>query len=528
MSLIKTIRSGKIWDFPGGIHPPERKKQTLKIPVSLASLPDELILPLGESINGNRDLLVKVGDSVLKGQPLVKRDLTSLPIHAPTSGKIIAVESRTIPHPSGLAAPCLIMRPDMQDRWHPREPIPSFRSLIGKELVTVIHQAGISGMGGAGFPTARKINSGGERVKILIVNAAECEPYITSDEALMQEHAREIIQGVDIVDHILRPELIIIGIEDNKRASIEALREQTAGKKNIVVRVIPTKYPSGGAKQLIKVLTNLEVPSNGHTADIGQMVMNVSTIHAIKRAIIDDEPLIQRIVTLTGNAFEKPRNVWVRLGTPVQSLMDEFGYKAVTDLPRLIMGGPLTGFSLPHARVPVTKTTNCILAPGKSELPHSDDERACIRCGFCSEACPVSLLPQQLFWHAQAGELDKCEELHLRDCIECGACAYVCPSQIPLVQYYRQAKAEIKSRKIEVSFATRAKRRFQEKGARVKKEREERKRKNPLNKVRIVSSSAGGAHSNCDSSKSSSSTTIAMAIARAKARKAMMKKIEDN
>ncbi|MCE0492965.1 electron transport complex subunit RsxC [Vibrio salinus] len=475
LSLIEQIKAGKLWDFHGGIHPPENKKQSTKTPLEIASIPNEIILPLKQHIGKVGRLQVKSGTPVLKGQPLTKCDTAfTVPVHAPTSGIIKAIEPRTVAHPSGLSELCVVIEPDFEDKWLPQIPIADYRQHSPEELVELIRQAGISGMGGAGFPTARKIESGQSKIDVLIINAAECEPYITADDALMREHADEIIQGIEIVEHILLPKLTVIGIEDNKPEAIKALDKAASRREDIVIRVIPTKYPSGAAKQLIKVLTNLEVPDGGRSTDIGQMVLNVGTIHAIKRAIYDAEPLIQRVVTLTGNAFRQPKNVWARLGTPIQSLLDEFGYKEDKRLPRLIMGGPLMGFSLPHGQVPITKIANCILAPTRRELAPTSNELACIRCGACAEVCPASLLPQQLYWHAKAEEYDKCKELNLKNCIECGACAYVCPSEIPLVHYYRKAKAEIRTQQQEASAAERAKERFEERKERLEREKNER------------------------------------------------------
>ncbi|WP_261856142.1 electron transport complex subunit RsxC [Vibrio mangrovi] len=474
LSLIEQIKSGRLWDFPGGIHPPENKRQSNQTLPESATIPDEVVLPLKQHIGKPGDLLVSAGEHVLKGQPLTKSmSAFNLPIHAPTSGVVTAIEPRTSAHPSGLPELAVIIQPDGQDKWCEHTAYPDYQSHSPENLIEIIRQAGISGMGGAGFPTAKKILSGLARTEILIINAAECEPYITADDVLMQHYAREIIQGLDILEHILSPKLIIIGIEDNKPEAIAAL-ESAATDKNIVIRVIPTKYPSGGEKQLIKILTNLEVPADKLPADIGLMVQNIGSVHAIQRAIIHGEPLIQRLVTLTGATFEQPRNVWTLIGTPVRHLLEKYRYRADKKLPRLIMGGPMMGFTLPHANVPVTKTTNCILAPTRKEISPAQHELACIRCGQCAEACPASLLPQQLQWHAKAEEYDKCEALNLKDCIECGACAYVCPSEIPLVQYYRQAKAEIRTRKQEAEAAERAKVRFEEKKARMERDKQER------------------------------------------------------
>ncbi|WP_172626004.1 electron transport complex subunit RsxC [Vibrio cholerae] len=518
LSLIEQIKSGKLWDFPGGIHPFENKHQSNRQPIINASIPNELVLPLKQHIGKAGDLLVKVGDRVLKGQPLTQYTSTfMLPIHAPTSGVISAIEPRTVAHPSGLSELCIVLTPDQQEEWFDLQPQPDFRQLSPETLLELIRQAGISGMGGAGFPTAKKLQSGLSRTEILIINAAECEPYITADDVLMRQYAHEIIQGIEIVEHILKPKLTIIGIEDNKPEAVAAL-QQAAQDKPMVIRVIPTKYPSGGEKQLIKILTNLEVPKGGIPADIGLMVQNVGSLQAIARAIVHGEPLIRRVVTLTGDCFRKPRNVWALLGTPVQALLNEFGYKADKKLPRLIMGGPMMGFTLPHAQVPITKTANCILAPTRNELTSSDNEMACIRCGQCAEACPVSLLPQQLQWHAKAEEFDKCEELNLKDCIECGACAYVCPSEIPLVQYYRQAKAEIRTRSLEAEAAERAKARFEEKKARMERDKAERENrfKQAAEDRRKEMQQQGG------------SDAIAAAIERVKAQKAQLEPTDNS
>ncbi|MFV8452422.1 electron transport complex subunit RsxC [Vibrio campbellii] len=509
LSLIEQIRTGSLWDFPGGVHPAENKKQSNKTELVHAAIPSEIVLPLKQHIGKAGNLLIAVGDTVLKGQQLTASDSGfTVPVHAPTSGQVTAIEPRTVAHPSGLSELCAVITPDGNDTWCEKTPVADYTQESADELIDVIRLAGISGMGGAGFPTAKKIQSGIARTEILIVNAAECEPYITADDKLMQEHADELIQGIEIVEHILKPKLTIIGIEDNKPAAIKAL-EQAAMNKDIVIRVIPTKYPSGGEKQLIKILTNKEVPSGAIPADIGILVQNVGSLYSIKRAVIDGEPVVNRIVTLTGKTFKQPRNVLTLLGTPVQALLDEFGYKADKKLQRLIMGGPMMGFTLPHAQVPITKTANCILAPKRREIASDQYEMECIRCSQCAEACPASLLPQQLQWYAKSQEYEKLEELNLKDCIECGACAFVCPSEIPLVQYYRQAKAEIRTRAQEAAAAERAKLRFEEKKARMEREKAERENrfKKAADDRRKDMKASGG------------DDAIAAAIARVKAQK---------
>ncbi|WP_350305011.1 electron transport complex subunit RsxC [Photorhabdus viridis] len=479
LNLFNLLNKNKIWDFEGGIHPPEMKLQSSQTPLRIAPLPDELIIPLQQHLGTEGELLVKTGDKVLKGQPLTFGAGRTVPVHASTSGTIIAIEPCITAHPSGLKELCVRLLPDGADQWCKRIQTPDYQSLDTDTILNRIHQAGIAGLGGAGFPTAAKLQSSRHGIKTLIINAAECEPYITADDRLMQEHADELIEGIGILEHLLKPEQILMGIEDNKPEAIKAVKTALNGDKSIIVRVIPTKYPSGGAKQLTKILTGKEVPSGGRSSAIGVLMQNVGTVVAIKRAIIDGEPLIERVVTLTGEAVASPGNFWARLGTPVQFLLQLAGFQPQSEQ-MVIMGGPLMGFTLPDLNVPVVKISNCILAPSHQEMDSNTAEEACIRCGLCVEACPANLLPQQLYWFSRGQEHEKARDHNLFDCIECGACAYVCPSNIPLVQYYRQEKAEIRALDQENLRSAEAKIRFEAKQARMEREklaREERHKK---------------------------------------------------
>ncbi|MEX0447170.1 electron transport complex subunit RsxC [Xenorhabdus sp. SGI246] len=478
-NLFNLLNKNKIWDFDGGIHPPEMKLQSSRTPLRYAPLPEELIIPLQQHIGPEGELLVKAGDKVLKGQPLTIGVGRTVPVHASTSGTVTAIETCVTAHPSGLKELCVRLRPDGEDQWCERIQTADYTSLDAGILLQRIHEAGIAGLGGAGFPTAAKLKGGGSHINTLIINAAECEPYITADDRLMQEHASEIIEGIRILIHLLNPKQVLIGIEDNKPEAIDALKSVLKNDKSIVVRVIPTKYPSGGAKQLTKILTGKEVPSGGRSSGIGILMQNVGTVMAIKRAIIDGEPLIERVVTLTGEAINSPGNFWARLGTPVQFLLQQAKFKPQPEQ-MVIMGGPLMGFTLPDLNVPIVKISNCILAPSTHEMEPKAVEEACIRCGLCVEACPAGLLPQQLYWFSRGQEHEKAKSHNLFDCIECGACAYVCPSNIPLVQYYRQEKAEIRTIDAEVRRSSEAKLRFEAKQARMEREklaREERHKK---------------------------------------------------
>ncbi|MCO7255321.1 electron transport complex subunit RsxC [Dickeya oryzae] len=472
--LFAAFRKDRIWDFAGGIHPPEMKTQSSQIPLRQVPMPDYLIIPLKQHLGPEGDLCVKVGDPVLRGQPLTRGFGRMLPVHAPTSGTVHAIRQHMSNHPSGLTELSIIIIPDGVDRWCERRKLVDYRQATASELVEHLHQAGIAGLGGAGFPTAAKLQGGLRGIETLIINAAECEPYITADDRLMQECAQEIAQGVDILDHLLQPQRILLGIEDNKPEAITALRVALVDYPRIQMRVIPTKYPSGGAKQLTRILTGKEVPFGKHSASIGVLMQNVGTAYAIKRAVIDGEPLTERVVTLTGDALRQPGNVWARLGTPVRHLLRHAGYHVTTTQPMVIMGGPLMGFTLPALDVPIIKTSNCILAPARDEIQPPEEEQACIRCGKCADACPAGLLPQQLYWFSRGQEHEKARQHHLFDCIECGACAYVCPSNIPLVQYYRQEKAEIQALDQESRKAAEAKARFDARQVRLEREKRSR------------------------------------------------------
>ncbi|CRY01119.1 electron transport complex subunit RsxC [Yersinia enterocolitica] len=468
--LFTARKHDNIWDFDGGIHPPEMKLQSSRVPMRIATLPEQLIVPLQQHLGPEGELRVSTGERVLKGQPLTVGRGRTVPVHAPTSGVITAIAPHTTAHPSGLTELCVHITPDGEDRWREQQPWADYSLRDKTALLERIHQAGIAGLGGAGFPTASKLQGGLNSVTTLIINAAECEPYITADDRLMQEHASEVVLGTQILMYLLQPQQVLIGIEDNKPEAIAALQHALRGQDEIQLRVIPTKYPSGGAKQLTKILTGKEVPFGKHSSSIGVLMQNVGTVVAIKRAIIDDEPLIERVVTLTGDALSKPGNFWARIGTPVLHLLKLAGFTPQNQ-PMVIMGGPLMGFTLPSLDVPIVKISNCILAPTEAEMGLSEPEQSCIRCGLCVDACPAGLLPQQLYWFSRGEEHEKARNHNLFDCIECGACAYVCPSNIPLVQYYRQEKAEIRTLDQEAERAAQAKARFEAKQARLEREK---------------------------------------------------------
>ncbi|HHF3757301.1 electron transport complex subunit RsxC [Haemophilus influenzae] len=473
--VLSRFNSGKLWDFKGGIHPPEMKSQSNSQPLRHLPLGTDFYIPLKQHVGTTGNLLIKEGDYVLKGQALTKGDgLRMLPVHAPTSGTIKSIKPYVATHPSGLDEPTIHLQADSLDQWIERNPIDNFSTLSPEQLIHKIYQAGIAGLGGAVFPTAAKIQSAEQKVKLLIINGAECEPYITCDDRLMRERADEIIEGIRILRYILRPEKVVIAIEDNKPEAIEAIRKALQGANDISVRIIPTKYPSGATKQLIYLLTGIEVPSGARSSSIGVLMQNVGTMFAIKRAVINDEPLIERVVTLTGNKIAEKGNYWVRLGTPISQILSDVGYQFDKYFP-VFVGGPMMGLELPNFNAPVTKIVNCLLAPDYLEYAEPEAEQACIRCSSCSDACPVNLMPQQLYWFARSEDHKKSEEYALKDCIECGICAYVCPSHIPLIQYFRQEKAKIWQIKEKQKKSDEAKIRFEAKQARMEREEQERK-----------------------------------------------------
>lgn len=507
----------RVFDFHGGIHPPENKSQSLTTPIISAGIPKQLVLPLSQTVGAPANAIVQVGDRVLKGQMIAEANgFISAPIHAPSSGTITAIDDQLVAHSSGMTAPCITLRTDGKDEWIQHEGVADYRNCDKQTLIQLIRDAGIAGLGGAGFPTAVKLNpSSDKRITTLIINGTECEPYITSDHSIMRERAAEIVRGSEILAYLLAPDEILIGVEDNKPDAIIALQAATEGTAVEVVE-FPTKYPSGGEKQLIEILTGKQVPSGGLPADIGIVCQNVGTAYAVTRAVDHGEPLISRITTVTGKAVAQPRNMEVLLGTSVHFLLEQCGWHAA-EMVRLVMGGPMMGFTMPSVDVPVVKTTNCILAPTEQEFPSPQFAQACIRCGLCAEACPASLLPQQLYWFARAKEYEKLEDHHLADCIECGACSYVCPSNIPLVQYYRASKAEIRQRDIEHIKSEQARLRFEARQARLDKLEQEKLAKRKARKE--AADKAANKPNTAALVEDPKQAEILAAVARAKAKK---------
>ncbi|MCB5197205.1 electron transport complex subunit RsxC [Deefgea salmonis] len=466
--------SHEIFPFHGGVHPPEMKDLSNRSPIVAMPIPARLSIPLQQSIGNIAQPLVSVGDRVLKGQMLAAANGNiSAAVHAPTSGQVIALGAQAVAHPSGLTQICLTLASDGLDEWIAREKFDWRAALQGgdaKAIREYVQNMGVVGQGGAVFPSHLKLISR-EPLDTLIINGAECEPYITCDDRLMRERAIEIVAGIAIVRQLLNAKQVLIGIEDNKPEAIEALRAALMGCGfSAQVVVVPTLYPSGGAKQLIKLLTNIEVPSGVRSTDLGVQCFNVATIYSIYAALEHAEPVISRVVTLTGNV-EKPCNVEALIGTPIDDLLKFAGLKSPSDC---IYGGPMMGFTLPSTQVGLTKAGNCIIAMDAANFPEKPREMPCIRCGECAVACPQELQPMDLYWFARSKNFGKAQERNLFDCIECGACAYVCPSSIQLVDYYRFAKSEIWDAERAKKSADTARERHEFKQFREEREKEEK------------------------------------------------------
>ncbi|KIO35541.1 electron transport complex subunit RsxC [Shewanella sp. cp20] len=515
LTLLEQIDKGTLWRIPGGIHPPEHKSLSNQREIARLPLADHYLVPV-PGVGENCTLAVKAGDTVTKGQPLTLGEgFRYLPVHAPVSGKVIAIEARASNHASALPVLTCVIENDHQEQWIDTVHAPLTPEQVAEmdndAIISRVQAAGIAGLGGAAFPTHIKLKPVSD-IELLIINGVECEPYITSDDKLMQEACDEIVRGIAIIHQLLGPKRIIVAIEDNKPEAIElmshALNRSQLPSHCARVSKIPTLYPSGGEKQLIQILTGQEVPSGAIPANLGILVQNVGTAYSIAQAVYRNMPLIERVVTLTGQNIAKPGNYWVPIGTPVEHLLAAAQFRGDENSP-VIIGGPMMGYMLPNVTAPITKGTNCVLLPSEQEVAPPSPEQPCIRCGECAQACPAQLLPQQLFWHAKAEEYDKAASYNLRDCIECGCCSYVCPSDIPLVEYYRVAKSALRQEAEEKKQAELAKQRFDSRTQRLEQEKQAREEKAKQAAERRKAQMTG-----------SDKDAVAAAMARIKAKKA--------
>ncbi len=442
------MTTSRLKTFPGGLHPADNKLWTATSPIENVPLPEELIIPLSQHIGAPADACVDVGDQVKKGQVVGSaKGFVSVPVHASTSGEVVAVEPRL--HPSGRMLPAVVIRPDGADAWREDLPKGDPELLTADEIRDRLRDAGIVGMGGATFPAHVKLSPPEEKpIDTLIINGVECEPYLTADHRLMLEEPDRVLRGVAILRKVLGVDTVCIGIEANKPDAIALMTEKCAGSG---VEVIPleVKYPQGAEKQLILAITGREVPSGGLPMEVGVVVQNVGTAAAVADAIIDGMPLIERICTVTGSGVVAQKNLRIRVGTPLQHLVDQCG--GLNGEPaKLIMGGPMMGMAQLSLDVPATRGTSGLLIFREGDVPLVE-EGPCIRCARCVRACPANLLPTTIAAYTRLDMFDEAEGYNAMDCIECGCCSYSCPSFIPLVQSLRHAKGAILEKRRKMS-----------------------------------------------------------------------------
>jgi len=461
----------------GGLRLSGNKSESTSQSIVEIPIPDQLILPLHQHVGDPAQPIVGIGARVLKGQLIAERPDGTLgaPVHASSSGQVIAIEPWPVVRRYGDSAPCIVIQCDGKDEAIPVAETPiDYRQLAAEDLLSTIVKGGIVGLGGAVFPTAQKLMQANScDIDYLLLNGVECESYISCDDVLMRERAGEIVSGAQILMHALQISACFIAVESDKPEAIRALADVLAkiDDERVVLRQVPTVYPSGGEDQLVQLVTNREVPSGGLPSDVGCLVQNVATAAAIHDWIVNGQPLISRVTTVTGDGVAKPVNVRARFGTTVANIVGYAG--GYTDrAEQLIIGGPMTGKSVSTDDVPLVKASNCILV--LSEAPSPGPELPCIRCGDCAAVCPVQLLPQQLFWYACADNETKLREFGLTDCIECGCCDLVCPSNIPLTAEFRVAKGRMRELADEKARAARARQRFEARNQRLEREHADR------------------------------------------------------
>lgn len=462
--------------FHGGLVLDGQKSLSNHSPIRIASLPARLIFPLWQRHGGEARPWVRSGDRVLRGSLLAGGEHPlDPPIHASTSGHVTAIAARPIPYPIASLGNSIVIEPDYLDESTMPLPVLGLDKCSPESVLARIHAAGIVGLGGGAFPTAAKLSTGKSPIDTLIFNGAECEPYITADDLLLRERAAEVLQGAELLRRLLNTKHTLIAIENDMPLALKATEAArvSGGFEQIRVVQVPARYPAGGEKQLIQMLTGREVPAGALPTEIGVLCQNVATAAAMHRAINLGEVLVSRIVTVTGRGVRSPGNLEVRLGTPLAHLIAECG-GYTDDAERLILGGPMMGYAVATDQVPVVKAVNAILVAGAGELAGPRESLPCIRCGACAEVCPAKLLPQQLYWHASARQLQRTLDHQLFDCIECGCCDVVCPSHIPLVRQFQNTKQEALAQQQARHKADQARRRFEARQARLAEERYER------------------------------------------------------
>lgn len=426
--------------FKGGVHPDDSKSLTNHKPIEQLPPPEKVILPMSMHIGAPCQPMVAVGDHVCLGQMIAQAQApVSAPIHATVSGTVKSIGPKE--HSSGAMMQSIVIENDFQDELDPSVKPIDHSNMSAEEMIQCIRNAGIVGHGGAAFPTHIKLSSAIGKVDTVIINAAECEPYLTSDHRLLLQYPGEIIEGIKIILKILGLKKALIGVEINKENTFPGIEALLPSDGSIQLCPLATKYPQGAEKQLIKSLTGREVPSGKLPADAGCAVFNADTAASIHRLFSTGMPMYRRIVTVSGPAMANPKNLEVRIGTPIKNLIEYCG--GFTEPPtKLLMGGPMMGMAIYSDEVPVLKGTNGLLAFAEKQPLHIKDPR-CIRCGRCVESCPMQLVPTYIYQSVMAGNMDECKTYNPLDCIECGVCSYICPAKLPLTQGIRVAKQKI-------------------------------------------------------------------------------------
>ncbi len=429
--------------FKGGIHPPDKKILAANSPIVTATPPKIAVIPLSQHIGAPCKPVVSIGQEVKKGEVVGEpAGFVSSPVHASVSGKVVAMGE--FPNAMGRMVNSVVIENDGKDEWTPLKDNPDYMSLPPEELKEKVKAAGIVGMGGATFPTVVKLSPPKEKqIDAVLINGAECEPYLTADYRLMVERPKEVIEGLKILMKILGVQKGYVGIENNKPDAIAKMKEAAAGAAGIEVLALEVKYPQGAEKMLIKAILGREVPPRALPMDVGVVVQNVGTALAIYEAARFGKPLIERVVTVTGEGIAEPKNLMVRIGTKISDLIEECGgFK--DGVGKVISGGPMMGFALSSLDVAVTKGTSGILVIPEKNVFHADEFGPCIRCGRCIDACAMGLTPSMLSVLSERGFYEEAKEYNLFDCFECGSCTYVCPSKRPIVQLVRLAKSMVK------------------------------------------------------------------------------------
>jgi len=428
--------------FKGGVHPHDFKYFSNKVPIEDFPAQDKVIIHLSQHIGAPSKPIVKVGDLVKKGQKISEAGgFVSIPMHSSVSGKVTKIEN--YPHPLGTVQRAVEIQNDGKDEWiDGLENDENYMDMSGEEMKNHIREAGICGMGGAGFPTHVKLSPPeGKLINTVILNGVECEPYLTADHRLMLEKSEDIISGLKIIMKILNAKKGYISIELNKKDAIKLMKNKLQNEKNINVVPLHLRYPQGAEKQLIYATTRRKVPAGGLPMDVGVVVQNVGTALAIYEAIRYKKPCIERITTVTGAIVKNPKNLKVSIGTPMLDLIEHCG-GTTEEIAKLISGGPMMGFAIPNMGTPITKTTSGIVLFGKDEIVDTA-EQPCLHCGRCVDACPMNLIPTFIVENVKNNDYALAQKLNILDCMECGSCSYVCPSHIQIIQWIKLGKLEV-------------------------------------------------------------------------------------